>query len=245
MPGAHYRYQSVECQKAHWKHHKIACAAATKERRDLEERLKPSGKFPHAYTDFIKWCDYYATPMKNCAVAALNLPRYPHDEKNGLLNIVISYKDDWAGYPPHKRFIVEIVAFPRRSSDGQIPPDLMRMVINALDGPATAANVSKGKIAYGSDFYGLSQYIVDGSFKPSREPKPLGYASLRKAFAIDQDVAQACTNPFWVMLFRDIVLKGTKMRFCCGKTGALNGSEQECCCGGCEWTHNARQNIVK
>lgn len=144
--------------------------------------------------------------MKNCTLAALNLPQNPHDEKNGLLNIVISYKDDWASHPPHKRFIVDVVAFPRRSDAGKFPDGIVQTVVRTLDSPSMAAAVARGNIEYGSNFYGTSIYLVMGSFKLPNSEEPLGVALFQKAFSISKEAARARTYPFWVMLFRDIVL---------------------------------------
>lgn len=181
--------------------------------------------------------------MKNCTLAALNLPQNPHDEKNGLLNIVLSYKDDWASRPSHKRFTVELVALPRRSDAGKFPDGMVQTVVRTLDSPPMAAAVARGEIEYGNNFYGTSIYMVMGSFRLPNSEEPLGVALFQKAFSISKEAARARTNPLWEMLFRDIVLKGTKMRFCCGKieSDVPGSSEQTCCCGG--WTHNLKDIV--
>ncbi|KAF7971238.1 hypothetical protein HWV62_21550 [Athelia sp. TMB] len=234
---------STECQKAHWKHHKPTCTLAAQERKELEEKLRRAGKYPHAYADFIKWCDYYATPMKNATIAALNLPAEPHSEKDGLLNIVISYKDDWAKYPSHKRFDVQLVSYPRRcdTDPTDYPTPFQRECMAVLDSPGLAALRTRGKIEFGHEFYGVTQYIVAGIFALPGLQVPLGMTRYHKAFSFSKDYARATVNPHWVMLFRDFVLKGNRMRFCCGKLDVPGSDEPVCCCGG--WTHNSKDMV--
>ncbi|KAG6890504.1 hypothetical protein C0995_007703 [Termitomyces sp. Mi166 len=72
---------SKECQKSHWPEHKGPC----KENVQQNEELLAQTGIPNAYSDLVNWMEFYATPMKNSLIAALNLPEHPHHERVSIL----------------------------------------------------------------------------------------------------------------------------------------------------------------
>lgn len=58
----------------------MSCKATIALDKEVEEKVG----IPHGYTELV---EYYSTPMKNCMLAALNLPQLPHQEQDSALAI--------------------------------------------------------------------------------------------------------------------------------------------------------------
>lgn len=162
--------------------------------------------------------------MKNCMVAALNLPQYPHQERDSVLSIQITHKGD-ATLPLQHRFTVESISRYNRGENGlsSMPVELVRR----LDSEETKKLIEFGKKENGSDYYGTLMILVIAVFSES----PMVSVPIFKSFSINKHVASArvISGPWWPPL-RHILENGKKMKFCCGKTEGGG-----CCCGG--WVH--------
>jgi hypothetical protein len=211
-------YQSKECQKIHWPEHKDACKGAVTQDKDIEGKTG----IPHGYTDFVQWMEYYSTPIKNCMVAALNLPKYPHQERDSALLIQISHKGD-VTLPVQHRFTIDTINRQNRGENGFAS----REIVRRLDSEETKKLIEFGKKENGSHYYGTLMYAVVAVFSEN----PMVSALIPKYFSINKYVASArvIDGPWWPPL-RHILENGKKMKFCCGKM-----EEGVCCCGG--WVH--------
>ena len=160
--------------------------------------------------------------MKNCMVAALNLPQYPHQERDSALAIQITHKGD-VTLPVQHRFTIDTINRHNRGEDGFCSMELVRR----LDSENTKKAIEFGKKERGSDYYGTLMFMVLAVFSES----PMLAIPIIKYFSIDKSVASArvITGPWWPPL-RHILENGKKMKFCCGK---IEGGG--CCCGG--WVH--------
>ena len=196
----------------------MACKAAMVLNKEVEEK---SG-IPHGYTDLAQWVEYYSTPMKNCMVAALNLPHCPHQERDSALAIQITHKGD-ATLPVQHRFIIDTINRHNRGEDEFTSVELVRR----LDSEDAKKTIEFGKKEKGSDYYGTLMFMVIAVFSQS----PMVSVPIFKSFSIDKAVARARVihGPWWPPL-RHILENGKKMKFCCGKN-----EEGGCCCGG--WVH--------
>ena len=67
---------------------------ASKSTVALDKEIEKKTGILHGHTNFAQWVEYYSTPMKNCMVAALNLPHFPHQERDSALLIKITHKGD-------------------------------------------------------------------------------------------------------------------------------------------------------
>ena len=160
--------------------------------------------------------------MKNCLVAALNLPHFPHQERHSVLSIQITHKKD-ATTPLQHRFVIDSISRCNRGDSDGISNELIRR----LDSENMKKTIAFGKMEMGSDYYGTLMIVVFGFFSMS----PMISFPIMKTFSIDKSVASArvITGPWWPPL-RHILENGKKMKFCCGK---IEGGG--CCCGG--WVH--------
>ncbi|KAH6916108.1 hypothetical protein BKA70DRAFT_479272 [Coprinopsis sp. MPI-PUGE-AT-0042] len=215
-------YCSKQCQESHWPIHKAECKAAKAQNKHIEAKTG----ITNGYTDYIQWIEYYATPIKNCVVAAFNLPQFPHQERDSALGIVITHKGD-STLPLEHRFNVKSISrFNRGDTDD---PLTTSFVLEPLDSDEFKTNIQRGKAELGREYYGTAMFMVIGQF-PGSEMVSLPYV---KIFSIDKTVASArvVSGPWWTPL-RQIMESGGKMRFCCSKLG----TGRDCCCGG--WVHH-------
>ena len=186
------------------------------------KRIEAETGIPHGYIDFAQWVEYYSTPMKNCMVAALNLPHYPHQERDSAMVIQIAHKGD-ATLPVQHRFNIDTINRHNRGENGFCSMEIVRN----LDSENTKRVIEFGKREMGSDYYGTLMFMILAVFSES----PMVVATpIIKYFSIDKSVASArvISGPWWPPL-RHILENGKKMKFCCGK---FDGG---CCCGG--WVH--------
>ena len=160
--------------------------------------------------------------MKNCMIAALNLPHFPHQERDSALAVHITHKRD-ATLPLQHRFIIDSISRHNRGEDGFASVELVRR----LDSEDTKKTIEFGKKEMGRHYYGTLMFMVIADFSQS----PTLAIPIIKYFSIDKSVASArvIQGPWWPPL-RDILENGKKMKFCCGK-----GEGGGCCCGG--WVH--------
>lgn len=160
--------------------------------------------------------------MKNCMVAALNLPQFPHQERDSALLIKITHKRD-AILPVQHRFTIDTINRHNRDEDELASIELVR----TLDSEATKKAIEFGKKENGSHYYGTLMFMVIAVFSES----PIISIPIIKYFSINKYVANArvITGPWWPPL-RHILENGKTMKFCCGK---IEGGG--CCCGG--WVH--------
>jgi len=195
----------------------MACKAAG----TLDKEIEDKTGIPHGYTDLAQWVEYYSTPMKNCMIAALNLPHFPHQERDSALLIQIVHKRDYT-LPPHRRFTIDTINRQNRGED----EFASTLVVEKLDSKETKKAIEFGKKEI-RDYYGTLMFIVGGVFSRNEVAVPI-----TKYFSIDKSVASArvIAGPWWPPL-RRILENGEKMKFCCGKNEELGG----CCCGG--WVH--------
>ena len=171
----------------------------------------------------MQWVEYYSTPMKNCMIAALNLPQYPHQERDSVLLIHITHKRD-STLPVQHRFTIDTINRYNRNDDGMASKE----IIKKLDSKETKKLIEFGKKENGSDYYGTLMFMVLAVFSES----PMVPVPIYKYFSISKYVASArvISGPWWPPL-RHILENGEKMKFCCGKD-KVGG----CCCGG--WVHD-------
>ncbi|KAJ6613764.1 hypothetical protein B0H10DRAFT_2222003 [Mycena sp. CBHHK59/15] len=177
-------------------------------------------------SDICAWTAYYDTPLKNCAVAAMELTKTPHMERIALLYLQIRHKGD-PRLPVADRF--EIMSIGRESVSAFPLRDQSPLCIQP---ESYAQSCERGKLEMGDDFYGVVRYGLTVVFGP--EEKPYAATHKWKHFSIDKTTAQApSTRPDYWTLFREYVKAGAKMKFCCGKVAESAGI---CCCGG--WVHD-------
>jgi len=177
---------------------------------------------PHGYTDLVQWVEYYSTPMKNCMVAALNLPQFPHQERHSVLSLQITHKKD-ATIPLQHRFVIDSISRCNRDDSNGISNEFIRR----LDSQSMKNTIAFGKMEMGSEYYGTLMIMVFGFFSIT----PLVSFPVMKTFSIDKSVASAKVKTlFWWLPLRQILENGKKMKFCCGKIEGVG-----CCCGG--WVH--------
>ena len=160
--------------------------------------------------------------MKNCMVAALNLPLYPHQERDSALLIYITHKKD-ATVPVQHRFTIDTINRHNRGDDGITS----KWLVSKLDSKETRKLIEFGKKENGNAYYGTLMFMVLAQFSES----PMVTVPIIKYFSINKYVASArvISGPWWPPL-RHILENGKKMRFCCGKDEGGG-----CCCGG--WVH--------
>jgi hypothetical protein len=186
--------------------------------KDIEEKTG----IPHGYMDFVQWVEYYSTPMKNCMIAALNLPHYSHRERDSALLIQITHKGD-ATLPVQHRFTIDTIDLHNRDEEGIVSKELVR----ELDSEEAKKVIEFGKKENGNDYYGTLMFKVLAVFSES----PKVWVPIYKYVTINKYVASArvISGPWWLPL-RHILENGKKMKFCCGKDEGGG-----CCCGG--WVH--------
>lgn len=160
--------------------------------------------------------------MKNCMIAALNLPQFPHQERNSALAIVITHKGD-STLPVQHRFTIDTINRHNRGESEFTSKELVRR----LDSEETKKTIAFGKKERGNDYYGTLMFMVLGVFSQS----PMVSVPIFKYFSIDKSVASAkiIAGPWWPPL-RHMLEYGKKMKFCCGRIEGVG-----CCCGG--WVH--------
>lgn len=208
---------------ANWPAHKALCKSHKAQRLAI---AKKSG-IESAMPDLHAWMKYYDTPLKNCAIAAMRLPKNPHMERKEILHIQLHHKGD-PTLPVHARF--DIMQIGRREL-AELP------ALSALH--ATVArypeNCERGKVELGDRFYGVVRIGFAVLFGPD-------YATVTeemKVFSIDKATARAkIVRQDWWMLLKEYVELGAKMKFCCGR---LPGMDDICCCGG--WVHDAEKLV--
>ena len=156
-------------------------------------------------------------------IAALNLPNYPHQERDSVLTIQITHKRD-ATLPVEHRFIIDSIARNNRNDNGHNSKHIIQM----LDSEDIKKAVEFGKLEMGKFYYGTAMIMIFAFFSET----PYIVIPIKKVFAIQKPTAQmkVTQTPWWIPL-RDIMENGKKMRFCSGK---LEGGG--CCCGG--WVHS-------
>jgi len=157
-------------------------------------------------------------------VAALNLPHFPHQERDSVLAVHLTHKRD-VTLPLRHRFIIEAISRYNRGDGGLATAELVRK----LDSAEVKNAIEFGKKEMGNDYYGTAMIVVTAVFSMS----PLVSLPVFKCFAISKSVASArvISGPWWPPL-RDILENGKKMKFCCGKIEGVG-----CCCGG--WVHDS------
>lgn len=192
----------------------MACNAAITHDKEIQEKAG----ITHGYTDFLKWVEFYSTPMKNCMVAALNLPRFPHQQRHSVLNIQITHKGD-ATLPLEHRFTIESISRNNRGEDG-----FASTLGKRLDSTDMRKTIEFGKVEMGDQYYGTATILILAVFSTN----PFISIPVFKTFSIDKTVASANVTPIpWWTPLRYIMENGKKMKFCCGK---IEGGG--CCCGG-------------
>lgn len=196
---------------------------------ETEEKLKESDMYPHAYTDFVKSCDYHETAIKNAMIAALDLSRYPDANKNKILSIVLIYKKDWENYPAHRRFHLECTSSVHRDpsqNDKDVPQMLVQAAQYILNAKENDNYTAYAKEILGEEFYGFGRFAIIGAFRlPNGE---IHQFRVIKKFAIEKIYTKAQVNSRWKMLLEDYIRKGNKIRVYWGK----KKSDKCCCCGG-------------
>ena len=88
--------------------------------------------------------------MKNCMIAALNLPHFPHQERDSALVIQITHKGD-ATLPLQHRFIIDSISRHNRGENELTSMELVRR----LDSEDTKKTIEFGKKEMGRDYYGI------------------------------------------------------------------------------------------
>ena len=160
--------------------------------------------------------------MKNCMVAALNLPDHPHRERDSALLIHITYKGDTT-LPVQHRFTVDTINLHSRGDD-EITSD-SKDLVKRLDSEETKKMIEFGKKEYENEYYGTLMLKVVAVFSES----PKVSFPISKCFSITEDVASArAISGQWSLPLRHILENGEKMKFCCGKIEGVG-------CGG--WIH--------
>ncbi|KAG6915637.1 hypothetical protein DXG01_010638 [Tephrocybe rancida] len=175
----------------------------------------------------MKWIEFYSTSIKNCQVAALNLPEYPHQERESMLQIAITHKKD-STLPIEMRFTIGGISRISRNDPGGAVLDIL------FNHPDIRQASEFGKKEMGRDYYGTTIFLIMAEFSPSvMRMRP-------KCFSINKTTARAkvISGPWWPPL-RYMMENGKRMRFCCGKIEGVG-----CCCGG--WVHeeNAKKGDV-
>ncbi|KAJ7175129.1 hypothetical protein C8R43DRAFT_976018 [Mycena crocata] len=223
-------YCSKECQTKDWPTHKGKCKALERERAEIQLKTGLTSLVDDVYA----WMDYYDTPLKNCAIAAMRLPENPHMERKALLFLQIQYEEDHADLPAHRKFSIISVGRPYMN-------DLPLQSVLRKTAAQYSQMCDRGRIELGDRFYGVGRVGIDVC---------VGGTSVvterLKHFSIDTETAPAnIVRQDWWVLFREYVALGARIKFCCGKMG---GVDDICCCGG--WVHDdekreAFQNVGK
>ena len=157
-------------------------------------------------------------------IAALNLPHFPHQERDSILAVHLTHKGD-ISLPLQHRFTIEAISRYNRGDDQLASAELVKK----LDSAEMKNTIEFGKKEMGSEYYGTAMIVTSAVFSQT----PLVALPVFKCFAITKTVAKArvITGPWWPPL-RDILENGKKMKFCCGKIEGVG-----CCCGG--WVHKS------
>ena len=214
---------------SHWAQHKLHCKSAKTYNQTILEKTN----IKNGYSDMVRWVDFYATPIKNALVAALNLPDHSHQERHSALVIQITHKGD-KSLPLERRFAIDSI----ERCDGGEGGFTSQLVANYLD-----SDQMKGMrhfeetVEMKGNYYGTSMFLMQGVFTrggvplAASDPKELVTVPLMKFFSIPKDAAKAkvISGPWWIPL-RWILENGERLRFCCRKL-----DEGICCCGG--WLH--------
>ena len=163
--------------------------------KNFNKTIVEKTNIKNGYTDLMKWIEYYATPIKNCLVAALNLPHFPHQERHSALVIQITHKGDIARtLPLERRFTIDSIDRHNRGEGGLTS----HVVAQSLDSEEMKEMRQFGaNVELGGNYYGTGMFMVLAVFSPdglpltASDPEQCVTVPISKFFSIPNDVARA------------------------------------------------------